>query len=106
MSIARVGDRVRFSFSFQRLGTTTAATPPEVTVIYRAPRVAEVVYTLADDPTVIIVDSVGNLHADIRLEEQRGRHYFRAIGDGDPELQKSTEEHLDVAESSFEVPLP
>jgi hypothetical protein len=102
---ALIGDRLRFSFSFERLGTDTAANPPIVTVIHRAPTGPEVVYTLADDPLVVINDSVGNFHADIRVLEPR-RHYFRAIGEGDPELEKSVEEFVDVPESYFEDPLP
>lgn len=105
MPIARVGTRVRFSGSFERLGTTTPETPPEVTVKYRAPTGPEEEWTLTGDPLVVIEDSAGNLHADIRVMEPR-RHYFLMIGSGDPELEQSIEEHIDVPESAFEDPLP
>lgn len=105
MATALIGDRVRFSGSFQRLGTSTAASPPEVTVIHRPPTGPETVYKLSTDPLVVIEDSEGNFHADIRVMEPR-RHYFRMVGSGDPELEKSIEEYLDVPESAFEEPLP
>lgn len=105
MPTARVGTRVRFSGSFERLGTTTAATPPEVTVKHKPPSGPTVEFTKTLDPLVVIVDSVGNLHADIRVMEPR-RHYFLMIGSGDPELEQSIEEYLDVPESAFEDPLP
>lgn len=105
MAVALIGDRVRFSFSFQTLGTTTAASPPTVQVIHRPPTGPAVVYSLADDPLVVIEDSEGNFHADIRVMEPR-RHYFRGIGSGDPLLEKSVEEYIDVPDSYFEDPLP
>jgi hypothetical protein len=105
MAVALIGDRVRFSFSFARLDTGVAATPPVVQVLHRKPDGTETVYTLAANPTVVIVESAGNLHADIRLTTPL-THYFRAIGSGDPMLEKTIEASQAVPESAFAVPLP
>jgi hypothetical protein len=105
MPTALQGDRCRFSFSFARLDTGVAATPPVVQVLHRTPDGVETMYTLEDDPDVVIVDSAGNLHADIRLLTPL-THYFRAVGSGDPMLEKSIEESQAVAESAFADPLP
>ncbi len=103
MPLALIGDRIRFSFSFQRLGTTTAATPPVVQVVHRTPSNVETVVTLAGGG--VVQDSPGNLHADFRILEARW-HHFNAIGSGDPELEKTIPESIQIPESLFDVPLP
>lgn len=105
MTTALVGDRVRFSFSFQRLGTTTPETPPEVTVTHRDPQGVETVLTLTGDPLEVIVDSVGNLHADFQVLLPK-RHWFHARGSGDPLLEKSILVYIDVEETPIEQPIP
>lgn len=111
MATALIGDRVRFSFTFRALGTDALTTPAQVTVLHRHVDGTETEYTLSDDPTVVIEDTEGQLHADIRIlpnlsGRYHGRHYFRAIGTGTPLVEKSTEEYVDVPESAFNAPLP
>lgn len=103
MPIVLIGDRARFSFSFENLGTNVAATPPVVQVIHRDPANVETVVTLAGGG--VVADSVGNLHADFRLTSPRW-HHFRAIGSGDPLLEKTIEASIQVPESLFDIPLP
>lgn len=101
----RIGDRARFSFSFQSLGTTTPDDPPVVKVIHRDGEGVETVWTLSGNPDVVIRESTGNYHVDVQLLNSK-THYFRAIGAGDPELEKTTEIAVVVEETAFTEPMP